>query len=324
MEKRKRKNGIAVLTICIAMLVCATTCGFASSNDAPSINDFQVQDRLTKLIKNYNGTYFTTTNGVYGKKDPHGALYHRTWFCSHCTVDNVIKTAKVRNEYRSGITVNNMPKHHNFDWRVWFGGDSCCGFATFAGFYTFANGLNRNVIGEPVYRYYYDSGSAQYMRKFLKAGDMIRFDSSHSAIYLGDVNSSGMLVIDSNYWYTQNGVTKGVCQVRTHRIPFSRYSKIGVTRGGNAVNVPRRKATVAKVGGTARLSWKKVKGADYYIIYRSTKARSGFRKIDETRALSYRDAGARGKKRYYYKIRSVNRFRGEKKYSDCGASATWA
>ena len=65
------------------------------------------------------------------------------------------------------------------------------------------------------------------------------------------------------------------------------------------------KSFSAKVSGSkVKLSWKKVSGAKGYVIYRSGKAGSGYKKIAAVSASKrkYTDKKVKPGKKYYYKI----------------------
>lgn len=72
--------------------------------------------------------------------------------------------------------------------------------------------------------------------------------------------------------------------------------------GKVTVKPGRRKVTV---------SYGKVKGASRYEIYRSTRKKSGYKKIATTTKLKYVDKKAKKGKQYYYKVRSVRDVRGK-------------
>ena len=68
------------------------------------------------------------------------------------------------------------------------------------------------------------------------------------------------------------------------------------------------KAKATKKG--IRITWKKVSGANGYYIYRSTKKKSGYKKIHvvkKGKTQSYLDKKARKGKTYYYKIRTYKK-----------------
>lgn len=289
------------------------------AENAASMNTFQVQDRVSKLILNYNNTYFTNVNGVYGQKDPNSNTYHRNYYCKYCDVTNVIKTSKVKSEYPSGVTSGNMPAHYDYYGGSYSLGDSCCGFGSFAGFYIFGNGKNKNVSNSRKYRCSFTQSNYKSIKANLKIGDIVRFDRSHSAVYLG-IDSSGMKVIDSNYWYYSNGTVKGVCYVRIHNVPFSAYSKIAASRGTNATSVPSRTPVVSTNYSGIKVAWNSVPGADGYYVYRATSSTGSYTKIKTTSSTSFIDTSVASGKTYYYKIKSYNKCRGGYYYSVSGSA----
>ena len=75
---------------------------------------------------------------------------------------------------------------------------------------------------------------------------------------------------------------------------------------------------------TAKLSWKKAKGASSYYVYRSGNAKSGFKKIATVKGTSYENKGLALGAYYYYKVMAV----GKKKiksdeYSAVKYAKTW-
>lgn len=67
----------------------------------------------------------------------------------------------------------------------------------------------------------------------------------------------------------------------------------------------------------AKLTWGKVGGTTGYEIYRSTKAKSGFKKIRTITPgsrIKCIDKGIVGRKKYYYKVRAYRAVRGKKVY----------
>ncbi len=67
------------------------------------------------------------------------------------------------------------------------------------------------------------------------------------------------------------------------------------------------------------VKWKKVKGATQYEVYRSTKSKSGYKKIGTTKKTSYTDKKATGGKKYYYKIRVCKKIDKKNYYSSYSA-----
>lgn len=315
----KKKCFSIMIAFCFAMttMVLAATDTYA----ATSINTFQVQDRVTKLSKNYNNTYFTNVNGVYGKKDPNSKAYHRSYDCKYCLAANVVKTSKVKGEYKNGVTISYLPEHWSKSGGSWVKysatkskGDSCCGFACYAGYYIFGNGVNTNVSGNRKYYWKYDySNISRFNNDNLKVGDILRFDNSHSAIYYGKADKNGFYVIDCN-WGSE------VCKVTKHYIPYSSYKYVSTTRGNNATLARMGALTAKKKSTSVQVSWSAVKGADKYLVYRSTKANSGYSLVKTTTGKSYTDTSAKKGITYYYKVKAGNNFNGKMYYTPLSGS----
>ncbi len=90
--------------------------------------------------------------------------------------------------------------------------------------------------------------------------------------------------------------------------------------GQTAVKV--KKPSVLKVKNIkkkkVRITWKKVKGADGYELYRSTKKNGKYSKIKTIKksgTVKYTDSRIKKKKRYYYKIRAYKNVNRKKYYS---------
>ena len=66
-----------------------------------------------------------------------------------------------------------------------------------------------------------------------------------------------------------------------------------------------------------RLSWKSVKGADGYQIYRTTSKKGKYIKIADVSAgkKSFTNKGLKGGKKYYYKMRVYDKTGGKKVFS---------
>lgn len=56
-------------------------------------------------------------------------------------------------------------------------------------------------------------------------------------------------------------------------------------------------------------------GAAGYEVYRSTKKSSGFRRLDTTKSLTYKDKTAKRGKKYYYRLRAYHKVSGKLRYS---------
>lgn len=70
---------------------------------------------------------------------------------------------------------------------------------------------------------------------------------------------------------------------------------------------------------TATISWKKLSGVDGYVVYRSTKKNSGYKKvttIKKASTKSYINKKLKSKITYYYKVRSYKKVNGKTAYSN--------
>ena len=106
-------------------------------------------------------------------------------------------------------------------------GWSCLGFAHFAEYWLYrdTNNPNNKVSTRNLgtYTFNYDNAVA-----YAQTGDIIGFDSSHSAIcYYSD--SNGMYVLDCNW-----GMDGKQCRVDKHYIAYSKYVNFTISRAYNA------------------------------------------------------------------------------------------
>ena len=78
-------------------------------------------------------------------------------------------------------------------------------------------------------------------------------------------------------------------------------------------------------GGKVRLTWKKVSGADGYVVYRSTKKNSGYKRVGVLRGakqLTLTDRNVKRNQTYYYKVRVYRTVNGKKIYGAYSAVKT--
>lgn len=71
----------------------------------------------------------------------------------------------------------------------------------------------------------------------------------------------------------------------------------------------------ATVKGNLQITWKKIKNAYRYQIYRSDSEKGKYTKLATVKGTSYTDASVKTNKNYYYKIRVVNRVNDRNGYS---------
>lgn len=100
-------------------------------------------------------------------------------------------------------------------------------------------------------------------------------------------------------------------QVYNFKVNFEPY-KQAIAR--ETVNVSKVKAAKKK----ATIKWKKISYASGYEIYRSTKAKKGFKKVAtvSSKKNSYVNKKLKSKKTYYYKVRAYKKIKGKKYYSN--------
>lgn len=91
-----------------------------------------------------------------------------------------------------------------------------------------------------------------------------------------------------------NGIT-GSCYC-DHKV-----KSISVEQNKERLATPEITVT-SKKKNTAVITWKKVKNADKYIVYRSTSKRGDLTKVKETSSLKFTDTKVKGGKTYYYTV----------------------
>jgi len=92
-----------------------------------------------------------------------------------------------------------------------------------------------------------------------------------------------------------------------------------ITSGKPQLDTPVISATESVNYKTVKLTYGKVSGASGYVIYRSTKKNSGFKKIKtikKGKTVEYSDSTCKTGTKYYYKVRAYRTIDGKKKYSD--------
>ena len=94
-----------------------------------------------------------------------------------------------------------------------------------------------------------------------------------------------------------------------------KYSEV---KSAKSLAKPTITGVIAKNETTLEISWKKVAGADGYVISRSTKKDTGFKKIATVSGgnmTSYKDANVKKSSTYYYKVRAYSKSSGITGYS---------
>lgn len=103
-------------------------------------------------------------------------------------------------------------------------------------------------------------------------------------------------------------------------ISNSSFNGVDMTKIGLKVSVKATKLKSAKKSGKkVKLTWKKVKDATGYVIYRSTKKNKGYKRIKTIKGnkkFTYKDGKKlKKKKTYYYKIKVCRKLSGKTYYS---------
>lgn len=107
----------------------------------------------------------------------------------------------------------------------------------------------------------------------------------------------------------------------TYTDKYSAYSKKVAVKG---IPYPADIISVKNNKNGLKVSWKKAKGADGYIVYRGESKNGTYKKIRTITGgsiLRYTDTSAKGGKKYYYKIRSFRKVNSSKRiYGSYGAA----
>lgn len=119
--------------------------------------------------------------------------------------------------------------------------------------------------------------------------------------------------------FVNKGLTTGkryTYKVRAYRVLNGKKVYGAYSAKKSAKPIPAATKVTAKVRGSkAVIRWKKVSGADQYILYKSTKKNKGYYKERITVKNRYTDYGLRKGKTYYYKARAYKTVKGKKVYS---------
>ena len=116
--------------------------------------------------------------------------------------------------------------------------------------------------------------------------------------------------------------TKYTFKVRAYGTVDGKKTYSGYTKTVSAKPAPAAPQKVAVKNSakkTAKLSWKKVAGADGYEVYRSNAAKGKFKKIATSKSgksVSYTNKKLSKNKTYYYKVRAYKNVKGKKVYGE--------
>lgn len=116
---------------------------------------------------------------------------------------------------------------------------------------------------------------------------------------IGNVNKKG-IIVDNNPLVSGKRATY-YAVASSKRAEYTNSSK----GKGKSLTLPKAtsKVKAAKEGRGVKVTWRKVKNAKGYAVYRSTKKTSGYKKIaNVTNGVSYTDKNVRRNKTYYYMV----------------------
>ena len=89
---------------------------------------------------------------------------------------------------------------------------------------------------------------------------------------------------------------------------------------GVSIATARIRKVTSQENGTLLVTWKAVKNAYRYQVYRSTSKNGTYTKLATVKKTSFEDTSAAGAQTYYYKIRTVNRINGVNGYGSYSAA----
>lgn len=150
------------------------------------------------------------------------------------------------------------------------------------------------------------------------SGYVIRRATSRNGTYKKIATVSG----GSKNYYDD----KSVKENKTYYYKIQAYNKNNGVKGysgyGSAANGKTvKKTSITRIVSTSStkqtISWKKVDGANGYVIYRSTSKDGKYEKIKtitSRNTTSYKDTGLKAGTKYYYKVRTRNKVNGKTGY----------
>lgn len=215
------KRIITLISVVALMFAFAVT-AFADSNETKmettplKVTEEEVLERIEMLSEKLEGKYFTVNQKSCGSERSHG--------CSNCSMLEVVSTDWFNEEVGFVPDDRDYYPHHYYGSHEYTWGMSCCGFATYAGWYIFAQNTSDNVVFNSIGLRWF---TYENMKKLARPGDIIRLSGKHSVVFIS-CDKEGINVLDCN-WRT-DGTN---CEVRTHSISYGSYLWAEVSRAVN-------------------------------------------------------------------------------------------
>jgi len=215
------KKVITLISVIALMFAFAVT-AFAESKETKmettpiKVTEEEVLERIEMLSESLEGKYFTVNQKSCGSEGNHG--------CANCSMLEVVNTDWFKKEVGFVPDDINYYPHHYFGGIEYTWGMSCCGFATYAGWYIFAQNTSDNVVFNSVGCKWFNYDN---MKELARPGDIIRLSGRHSVVFIS-CDEEGINVLDCN-WRT-DGTN---CEVRTHSISYGSYLWADVSRAVN-------------------------------------------------------------------------------------------
>lgn len=213
---------IITLVSVVALMFALAVTAFADSKETKmettplKVTEEEVLERIEMLSEKLEGKYFTVNQKSCGSERSHG--------CSNCSMLEVVSTDWFEDEVGFVPDDRNYYPHHYYGSNEYTWGMSCCGFATYAGWYIYAQNTSDNVVFNSVGREWF---SYKNMKEVARPGDIIRLGGKHSVIFIS-CDKDGINVLDCNWM--SDGTN---CKVSTHSISYGSYLWAEVSRAVN-------------------------------------------------------------------------------------------
>ena len=206
------KKLLSIVLVIIMLTASFPLYSINTSAATPATIDVtEARSRLNTLISAFNGKYFTVNQQACGTNlSDHG--------CSNCLASSVANTSWCKNLVgKYPASYDNVPaQYYPSGSRGSVDGYSCYGFANYIHWCIFAT-YNGDYLTSTLEKTgAFNSSTLSYARP----GDVIRFSSGHSVVYIGH-DSSGVDVLDCNWRYSSENYVN--CKVHRHTINYSFY-----------------------------------------------------------------------------------------------------